>query len=282
MRLVAVVSGLHVGHATQDMLPLQMLAEHLTGQIGCDEDHRMQANIVRLIIAGNAASNPATAAAETSSGGARPPSDVLKKMAQPDQLTLAQNVKTLDQFLTTVSSSIPVDLMPGNDDPCNFLLPQQPFHACMLPHSSQLATLNLCTNPYCCDIDGVRFLGSSGQPLDDMQRYLADEDRLRTLSNSLEYQHLAPTAPDTLGCYPFEAHDPFVVAECPHVYFAGNQPRFETAEVQGSNGQRVRTILVPDFAAEQTCVLVNLDTLECRPLAFAGLQQALDDDSMAK
>lgn len=41
----------------------------------------------------------------------------------------------------------------------------------MVPHASQLATLNLCTNPYCCDIDHVRFLGSSGQPLDDMQRY---------------------------------------------------------------------------------------------------------------
>ena len=61
--------------------------------------------------------------------------------------------------------------MPGSDDPCNYLLPQQPFHSCMLPHSSQLATLNLSTNPYCCDVDGVRFLGSSGQPLDDMQRF---------------------------------------------------------------------------------------------------------------
>ena len=40
----------------------------------------------------------------------------------------------------------------------------------MLPHASQMATLNLCTNPYCCDVDGVRVLGTSGQPIDDMQR----------------------------------------------------------------------------------------------------------------
>jgi hypothetical protein len=30
----------------------------------------------------------------------------------------------------------------------------------LLPHSSQLATLNLCTNPYCCDVDGVRIVGN--------------------------------------------------------------------------------------------------------------------------
>ena len=47
--------------------------------------------------------------------------------------------------------------MAGADDPSNFLLPQQAVHPCMLPHSSQLATLNLCTNPYCCDVDGARF-----------------------------------------------------------------------------------------------------------------------------
>ena len=131
--------------------------------------------------------------------------------------------------------------MPGADDPCNYLLPQQPFHPCMLPQASQLATLNLCTNPYCCDIDGVRVLGTAGQPLDDMQRCLPGDDRLKTLQRSLEFQHLAPTAPDTLGCYPFanKEEDPFVVRQCPHIFFAGNQPRYESKIVEGADGQRV-------------------------------------------
>ena len=269
-RFVALVSGLHIGHRTQDMLPVQLLAEHLTGQLGCDEDHRLQSNIVRLIIAGNASTNPALALADAS-GGEWQPSDALKRMAPTDQKALAQSVRTLDQFLTAVSSAIPVDLMPGSDDPCNFLLPQQPFHTSLLPHSSQLATLNLCTNPYCCDVDGVRIVGSAGQPLDDMQRYVPSDDRLATLVRSLEFQHLAPTAPDTLGCYPFERRDPFVINECPHLYFAGNQPRFESKAVIGPEGQRVRVVLVPDFAKEHTCVLVSLDTLECTPISFAGL-----------
>ena len=38
--------------------------------------------------------------------------------------------------------------MPGTDDPCSFLLPQQAFHPCMLPQATRLETLNLCTNPH--------------------------------------------------------------------------------------------------------------------------------------
>ena len=83
--------------------------------------------------------------------------------------------------------------MPGGDDPCNFLLPQTAFHPCLLPQASQLATLNLTTNPYCCDVDGVRLLGTSGQPCNDMQRYLPADARLDTMAASLESRHLAPT-----------------------------------------------------------------------------------------
>ena len=34
----------------------------------------------------------------------------------------------------------------------------------MLPQATRLETLNLCTNPHACDIDGVAFIGSSGTP----------------------------------------------------------------------------------------------------------------------
>ena len=235
----------------------------------------MQANIVRLVVAGNATCSPAPAAEGLSAAGG---GDVLKKVVPQQQKNFAQHVRTLDQFLTTVSAAIPTDLMPGRDDPCNFLLPQQRFHPCMLPQSTKLSSLNLCTNPYCCDVDGVRVLGTAGQPLDDMQRYLPGDDRLRTLARSLEFQHLAPTAPDTLGCYPFDdaMKDPFVVHECPRVFFAGNQPRFESTLVEGAAGQRARVVMVPDFSKEPVCVLVNLDTLDCKTVAFAGLDSATD------
>jgi len=49
-----------------------------------------------------------------------------------------------------------VDVMPGEFDPTNYTLPQQPLHRCMLPLSSAYPTLQLVTNPYQADMDGVR------------------------------------------------------------------------------------------------------------------------------
>ena len=137
---------------------------------------------MRLIVAGNATSSVATGG--DAAGSAASAVELLKKASTNEQRTLASHVRTLDQFLTAVCGAMPVDLMPGEDDPCNFLLPQQPFHQCMLPHSSQLATLNLSTNPYCCDVDGVRIVGTAGQPLDDMQRRAALHAAPRTTTSA--------------------------------------------------------------------------------------------------
>lgn len=35
------------------------------------------------------------------------------------------------------------------------------------------------------------------------------------------------------GCYPFYQKDPFILEECPHVYFSGNAPSFESKLVKG-------------------------------------------------
>lgn len=37
---------------------------------------------------------------------------------------------------------------------------------------------------------------------------------LRRLEETLEWRHMAPTAPETLGCYPFVTEDPFIVEVC--------------------------------------------------------------------
>ena len=49
----------------------------------------------------------------------------------------------------------------------------------------------------------------------------------------LKYRHLAPTCPDTLTCFPFDQSDPFVLEDTPHIFFAGNQPCFDTRLLQG-------------------------------------------------
>ena len=35
------------------------------------------------------------------------------------------------------------------------------------------------------------------------------------LEDSLRWRHMAPTAPDTLACYPFYIEDPFILSETP-------------------------------------------------------------------
>lgn len=96
----------------------------------------------------------------------------------------------------------------------------------------------------------------------------------------------------SLACYPFEAQDPFILTEMPDVFFVSNQPSFQTSIKQTSNGnvlynkiitvrvgniistffffvgKSTRLICVPSFSTTQTCVMLNLNTLECHPVTF--------------
>lgn len=143
-----------------------------------------------------------------------------------------------------LAATVPVDVMPGSDDPTNFTLPQQPLHQCLVPRSSRYSTLRRVTNPYEAYIGHRLFLGASGQILDDLKKYTAVSTAfgatagkeegggseaaglpvsLSLMEQLLRWRHMAPTAPDTLPCYPFCDIDPFVIRECPHVFFCGNQ-----------------------------------------------------------
>lgn len=64
--------------------------------------------------------------------------------------------------------------------------------------------------------------------MDDIYKYSTREDRLGILQAILEWGHLVPTAPDTLSSFPYAKDDPFLLPQTPHVFFAGNQPSFET------------------------------------------------------
>ncbi len=120
-----------------------------------------------------------------------------------------------------------VDLMPGGHDPANYILPQQPLHHCMFPQSSQLSTFSTVSNPYNCRIGGRLIVGSSGQPIKDILVNSSLENSLAAMEKTLEWSHMCPTAPDTLGCYPYSDEDPFIMDTLPDIYFAGNQDTFD-------------------------------------------------------
>jgi DNA polymerase delta subunit 2 len=104
--------------------------------------------------------------------------------------------------------------------------------------------------------DASSILTTGGQTIDDIFKYLPSTSRLAMAKRTLEWRHIAPTAPDTLcklpnlipiapdkttwkahsiGIYPFPDQDPFILKARPDIYIVGNQPEFETALVGGTS-----------------------------------------------
>lgn len=162
------------------------------------------------------------------------------------------------------------------------MLPQQPMHWCMFPKCApyRKSTFRTVTNPYDCEVDGVSFVGTSGQNINNMRQFGQIDDSLALLQQTIESAHLAPTTPDSLGCFPYYDDDPFILLEdqCPHVYFAGNQPEYGSKVIAGRQGQSVLILAVPDFHNSETAVLVNLRTLKCEPISFGGLVDSSELD----
>uniref|UniRef100_A0A8D0HR76 DNA polymerase delta subunit 2 n=1 Tax=Sphenodon punctatus TaxID=8508 RepID=A0A8D0HR76_SPHPU len=261
-RFVLLVSGLGLGGGSgESLLSMQLLVDVVTGQLGAEGEQSSAALISRVILAGNLLSQ------NTQS---RDTMNKAKYLTKKTQAASVEAVKMLDEILLQLSISVPVDVMPGEFDPTNYTFPQQPLHRCMFPLASAYSTLQLVTNPYQANIDGIRFLGSSGQNISDIFKYSSMDDYLDILEWTLRVGHISPTAPDTLGCYPFYKTDPFIFSDCPHVYFCGNAPLFKSKVVKGENGQKVLLITVPDFSTTQTACLVNLRNLTCQPITFSG------------
>uniref|UniRef100_A0A2K5DFT0 DNA polymerase delta subunit 2 n=1 Tax=Aotus nancymaae TaxID=37293 RepID=A0A2K5DFT0_AOTNA len=252
----------------ESLLGTQLLVDVVTGQLGDEGEQCSAAHVSRVILAGNLLSH---------STQSRDSINKAKYLTKKTQAASVEAVKMLDEILLQLSASVPVDVMPGEFDPTNYTLPQQPLHPCMFPLATAYSTLQLVTNPYQATIDGVRFLGTSGQNVSDIFRYSSMEDHLEILEWTLRVRHISPTAPDTLGCYPFYKTDPFIFAECPHVYFCGSTPSFGSKIIRGPEDQKVLLVTVPDFSATQTACLVNLRSLACQPISFSGFG-AEDDD----
>ncbi|XP_062855588.1 DNA polymerase delta subunit 2 [Trichomycterus rosablanca] len=270
-RFVLLASGLGLGGSkAESMLGLQLLVDTVTGHLGDVGEQSGAASISRVLLAGNLLSR---------STQDKDSSTKAKYLTKKTQAGSVEAIRLLDELLLQLVASVPVDVMPGKYDPTNFTLPQQPLHGCMFPLCGPYPTLQLVTNPYQAEVDGVRFLGTSGQNVSDIVKYSSADDHLEILENTLRLCHLAPTAPDTLGCYPFYHKDPFILEECPHVYFTGNAPSFQSKLINGPEGQEVLLVTVPEFSRTQTACLVNLRTLECEPIRFSAFSTEEEDES---
>ncbi|EEH37790.2 DNA polymerase subunit delta-2 [Paracoccidioides lutzii Pb01] len=298
---------------------------HLTAQTNETNSPPFSSQITRLIIAGNSLGSSILSTQSEAENGdstitAAKKRHGPKKYGYDAAAYNASPINHFDTFLAEILPSIPITLMPGETDPANFSLPQQEIHRAMFPRSKAYCSaarpgttgeptaepgwLDNVTNPWEGDVEGWRFWGCSGQNVDDMLRYIdleaegdglggneSDRDgeaRLRLMEAMLRWRCAVPTAPDTLWCYPYQTHDPFILQSCPHVFFAGNQPSFRTAIVESSaavsssgigdeQGMRVRIITLPKFSETGEIVLVDVDTLEVEVVRFGTFERNAED-----
>ncbi|KAI3396458.1 hypothetical protein diail_12178 [Diaporthe ilicicola] len=265
---IAIVSGLNfAGDDTSYAMELNLLLEYLLGEALDPSAQAELSHISRLIIAGNsiAAANPrlGESTGEKKAAQKKYGYDASSYNPLPSQL--------LDEFLAELLPNMPVTILPGEHDPANASFPQQPIHTAMFPRSRAFAAapnskergwLDPVTNPWEGELDGWRLLGTGGQNLDDLFKYIDSDDRIGMMEVMCRWRCSAPTAPDTLWSYPFQDDDPFVMKDCPHVYFVGCQPTFGTSVITGPEGQAVRLIAVPSFSESKEMVLLDSETLD--------------------
>ncbi|CAI9287846.1 unnamed protein product [Lactuca saligna] len=208
-KYVVLVSGLNVGSSSSNPLQLQLLVDHITSHLGDKKEQPSAAEIVQVIVAGNFV--------QIDHGLLNG-----QNLVSKDQSKLHEPIKELDIFLTQISCQDRTTLQT------------------LLSHSRS------CINPHLFDVGNVRFLGISGQNIDDLEKYSEAKDKLKFMERTLRWRHLAPTAPNTLGCYLFTDTVPFFIKSCPHVYFVGSQV--------------VTVICVPKFSETSIAVMEDLET----------------------
>ena len=200
---IAFISGLGINGDEGDTLTMDLLMQHLLGESCGPLTQKEAARISRLVIAGNSI---------TEGTPLSPREDMFdqkssKKYGYDSSVYNAAPTTRFDDFLATLLPSIPITLLPGESDPANASLPQQPIHPAMLPRSRNYMAMpdthepgwfDSVTNPWEGDVDGWRIMGNGGQPIDDVFKYIEGDERLEMIENLLRWRCGAPTAPDTL------------------------------------------------------------------------------------
>jgi len=156
------VSGLSMGLPGADATPVQLLMDYATGLLGSTAEQRNSASIVRVLVAGNSLHR-----FEKRKSG----KEGFHAREEADNDEAAAPLCELDVLLTQLAAAVPVDILPGADDPSNFTLPQQPFHKCLFPSASTYSTFQRTTNPAWMRLDGLETLVTSGQNVADLEKY---------------------------------------------------------------------------------------------------------------
>lgn len=186
---IVLASGLRMGGdaPAAHELALEMLAEFLTGELAPAAERGAAARISTLVLAGDSVESAAwMRTPERHASGAAP-----------------NPFAAFDPWLEQVCATLDaVVVLPGARDPSSVTLPQQPLLAPLMPRAARHASLHLATNPAWFGVHHRAVLATSGQAVEDLLRYLPDDAQagaaLPLALATLQWSHVAPTAPDTL------------------------------------------------------------------------------------
>ena len=169
---IALVSGLNIGDEGHYDLKLELLKQYLLGELGNAEDKLDGSLISQLIIAGDSIMPIQNLRAEMDLKNFVTTNNYGSKNISKYNV---ESFKKLDEFLTDILVSLPVAVMPGKNDPAEICLPQQPLHRSLFQNNSSLLDgnrLTRLTNPQWIDAQTVKILGTSGQNVDDIKKYI--------------------------------------------------------------------------------------------------------------
>jgi DNA polymerase delta subunit 2 len=258
---VCVLSGLELGGECSGWVGAAQLAtDWVVGSVGGPGEQGDIARVERVIVAGDSLSM-----------STRDKQDQVKAKyltANSAAASIAA-VRQLDDLLVQLAGNVNTDIMPGPNDPATMVLPQQPLHRVMFPQAGLFPTLQTVTNPYSMEVAGRNFLVVSGQTITDILRNSTLPGPLEAMAKCLEWSHVAPTAPDTLGCYPYIETDPHILTSLPDVFIAGNQPSYGARRVTLS-GHSVLLVSVPKFSSSTSLVKISLKSLTCQVVSFGA------------
>ena len=197
---LAIVSGLDITGADDDDLSLDLLVEYLTGEAGGPPTQSEARNVTRLIIAGDSLSHASPILSREDFAVKKAKSKNYGYDASAYNATPAER---LDTLLSDLLPSLPITLLPGPSDPANVALPQQPLHPALFPKSRLYAEPLAQSNETIHGLGhgdesvgwryrGHRILGTGGQTVADLLKYVDDVQTLEVMEMMLRWRCIAP------------------------------------------------------------------------------------------
>lgn len=185
--LILLISGINVGNAmasSETFLSTRLLKKILGSIEGIN-------GVRKIIVLGNTIYTPPEA--ENVVKG----SYLTQEENERIYHLMEDNIVKADNFLYELSSLSEIDLMPGQGDLSNSFFPQKPIESFLYTKAGR--KLNFVSNPYKCLIEDKSFILTSGQNINNIQKYTKISNEPEILAErTLEWGHICPSAPDSL------------------------------------------------------------------------------------